>query len=50
MRTFGDMAKALNRTPVFLSGLQKRFDLPGGKGAAYSADRLMKANNLDEAF
>ena len=36
MRTFGDMAKELNRTPVYLSGLQKRFALPAIEGAAYS--------------
>lgn len=36
MRTFGDLAKALNRSPVYLAGLQKRFDLPGFEGAAYS--------------
>ena len=36
MRTFGDMAKELNRTPVYLSGLQKRFALPTLDGAAYS--------------
>ena len=36
MQTFGDMAKALNRTTVYLSGLQKRFELPVFEGAAYS--------------
>ena len=36
MQSFGDMAKALNRSPVHLSGLQKRFQLPSFEGAAYS--------------
>lgn len=36
MRTFGDMAKELNRSTVYLSGLQKRFELPTFEGAAYS--------------
>jgi hypothetical protein len=36
MRTFGDLAKELNRSPVYLSGLQKRFELPILAGAAYS--------------
>lgn len=36
MHTLGDMAKALNRSPVYLAGLQKRFELPGFEGAAYS--------------
>lgn len=36
MHTFADIAKALNRSPVYVSGLQKRFDLPGFEGAAYS--------------
>jgi hypothetical protein len=34
--TFGDMAKELNRSPIYLSGIQKRFELPGFEGAAYS--------------
>jgi hypothetical protein len=34
--TFGDMAKDLNRSTVYLSGLQKRFELPVLAGAAYS--------------
>lgn len=37
MRTLGDMAKLLNRSPVYLTGLQKRFDLPALDGAGYSA-------------
>jgi len=36
MRTFGDMAQELNRSTVYLSGLQKRFELPTFEGAAYS--------------
>jgi hypothetical protein len=36
MHSFGDMAKALNRSPVYLSSLQKRFELPAFEGAAYS--------------
>ena len=28
MHTLGDMAKLLNRSPVYLTGLQKRFELP----------------------
>jgi len=35
MHTFGDMTKALNRAPVYLVGLQKRFALPGFEGAGY---------------
>lgn len=34
--TLGDMAKALNRSTVYLHGLQTRFELPVGEGAAYS--------------
>lgn len=36
MHTLGDMTKALNRAPVYLAGLQKRFELPVFAGAAYS--------------
>lgn len=36
MHTFADMAKALNRPPVYLSGLQARFELPVMDGAGYS--------------
>jgi hypothetical protein len=35
MHTFGDIAKALNRSPLYLTGLQKRFELPLFEGAAY---------------
>jgi hypothetical protein len=37
MQTLGDMAKALNRSPVYLRGLQTRFDLPVVEGAAYAS-------------
>ena len=33
--TLGDMAKALNRPAVYLTSLQKRFELPVLEGAAY---------------
>jgi len=33
MHTLGDMAKALNRSPVYLHGLQTRFELPVSGGA-----------------
>ena len=36
MNTLGDMAKALNRSPVYLHGLQTRFELPACEGAGYS--------------
>jgi hypothetical protein len=36
MHTLGTMARALNRSPVYVSGLQKRFALPAFEGAAYS--------------
>ncbi len=41
MHTFGDIAKALNRSPVYLQGVQKRFDLPVFKGANYSHSYLL---------
>lgn len=34
--TLGEMAKALNRPAVYLSGLQRRLELPVLEGAAYS--------------
>ena len=34
--TLGEMAASLNRSPVYVSGLQKRFELPVFSGAAYS--------------
>lgn len=34
--TLGAMAKALNRSPLYVGGLQKRFELPVFKGADYS--------------
>ena len=36
MHTFADLAKALNRSMVYLSGLQSRFDIPTFDGAGYS--------------
>jgi len=36
MHTLGDMAKLLNRAPVYLTGLQKRFELLAFDGAACS--------------
>ena len=36
MHTFADIATELNRSPVYLSGLQKRFELPAFEVAAYS--------------
>jgi len=36
MYTLGDMAKELNRSPVYLHGLQDRFGLPVFKGKGYS--------------
>ena len=40
MNTLGDMAKALNRSPVYLHGLQARFELPVCEGAGYSSAYL----------
>ena len=34
--TLGDMAKALNRPAIYLTSLQKRFELPVLEGAAYA--------------
>jgi hypothetical protein len=34
--TLGDLAKALNRSVVYLNGLQRRFELPVLEGAAYA--------------
>jgi len=36
MHTFADLAKALNRSTVYLSGLQSRFALPAFIGGGYS--------------
>jgi hypothetical protein len=36
MHTFGEMTKALNRSPVYVSGVQARFELPAFQGAGYS--------------
>lgn len=35
-QTLGDMAKAVNRSAVYLSGLQRRFELPVLEGPAYT--------------
>lgn len=35
MHTLADMAGLLNRSTVYLSGLQKRFELPACEGVAY---------------
>jgi hypothetical protein len=40
MHTFADLAKALNRSTVYLSGLQSRFEIPVFDGASYSAAYL----------
>jgi len=36
MHTLGEMSTALNRPPVYLRGLQSRFELPTFEGARYS--------------
>ncbi len=41
MHTLGDIAKALNRSVVYLQSLQKRFDLPILKGSNYSGSYLL---------
>ena len=40
MHNFADLAKALNRSTVYLSGLQSRLELPVIDGAGYSAAYL----------
>ena len=35
MHTLGDMAKALNRSAVYLHGVQARFELPAMVGSGY---------------
>jgi len=40
MHTFADLAKALNRSTVYVSGLQSRLDLPVIDGVGYSAAYL----------
>lgn len=40
MNTFADLARELNRSPVYLRGLQTRFALPVLEGAAYPAAYL----------
>lgn len=41
MHTLGDISKALNRSPLYLQGLQKRFELPVLKGAGYPDSYLI---------
>ena len=36
MHTLGDMAKTLNRSAVYLHGVQARFELPTLEGAGYT--------------
>lgn len=36
MHSLGEMTKALNRSPVYVRGLQARFELPTFEGARYS--------------
>ena len=40
MQSLGDMLKSLNRTAVYVSGLQARFELPVMEGAEYSNAHL----------
>ena len=40
MHTLADIAAALHRLPVYVSGLQKRFELPVTEGAGYPAAYL----------
>jgi len=40
VHTLADMAAKLNRSTVYLSGLQKRFELPAFEGASYPDDYL----------
>ena len=46
MQSFADMAKALNRSTVYLSGLQKRFELPSFEGTVYSPAYLAFLRNI----
>jgi len=46
MQNFGDLAKALNRSTVYLSGLQRRFELPSFEGATYSAAYVAFLRNV----
>ncbi|MEI7900018.1 MAG: hypothetical protein WCK89_07180 [bacterium] len=41
MHTLANLANAFNRPAVYLQGLQKRFELPVLKGAAYSESYLL---------
>lgn len=40
MQSLADMAKTLNRSTVYLRGLQTRFELPVRKGATYTEPEL----------
>lgn len=44
--TLGEVAKALNRSPVYLRGLQTRFTLPVCEGAAYTDAYLAFLRNV----
>ncbi len=46
MHTLIDIAKSLNRSNVYLHGLQVRFDLPSFKGAGYSGAYLAFLRNI----
>lgn len=46
MHTLATMAKALNRSALELSGLQRRFELPAFAGAGYSAAYLALLKTL----
>ena len=46
MQTFGDIAQALHRSPIYLRGLQTRFAPPILEGAAYSPAYLALLRNL----
>lgn len=46
MHTFADLAKALNRSTVYVSGLQSRFELPAFDGAGYTDAYLVFLQTL----
>lgn len=46
MHTLGDMAKSLNRSTLYLRGLQARFELPPFPGAGYSPAYLAFLRNI----
>lgn len=45
MHSLGDMAKSLNRSVVYLYGLQMRFELPAFEGAGYPSGFLTSVNS-----